>query len=242
LNYVSPLGAALLDCELYLPQEWTNNPNRRRQALIPDEIQFTPKPQLAQAMLDRSLEMGLPFAWVTGSADYGNDACLRGWLAEKGLPFLFEVSPEIFHLPEHLDSQLAQTGLDGLITNLAKTDWKQLPYEENFAARLPAYEWSMVPIETSYEKPGWQNWLLVRRNPAQPLELKYFLVFGAAATTLRELVRIESQRWLRETAWQTLRSKIGLDQYEVRSWQGWYRHITLALVAYAYQVTKPIKI
>ena len=80
LSYASPLGHALLDRELYLPQEWTNDRERCRQAGIPEGRRFATKPQLAQQMLARAFAAGVPAQWVTGDSVYGHDRRLRMWL------------------------------------------------------------------------------------------------------------------------------------------------------------------
>jgi SRSO17 transposase len=83
------------------------------------------------------------------------------------------------------------------------------------------------------------HWLLVRRNRSDPKELAYFRAFGPAATALEELVRVAGMRWAIEESFEDAKGSVGLDHYEVRKWQAWYRHITLALLAHAYlEVTR----
>ena len=78
------------------------------------------------------------------------------------------------------------------------------------------------------------HWLLVRRSIAKPEELAYYVCFGPAATSLKELVRVAGMRWSIEECFEEAKGQVGLDQYEVRRWDGWYRHITLAMLAHAY--------
>jgi FOG: Transposase len=76
--------------------------------------------------------------------------------------------------------------------------------------------------------------LLIRRSPAKPDELAYYLTHAPEGTTLTQLVRVAGTRWTIESLFEAAKSGVGLDQYEVRSWTGWHRHITLAMLAHAY--------
>ena len=96
------------------------------------------------------------------------------------------------------------------------------------------YDWAVVAIRPLGE-PGQGYWLLARRSIAQPGELAYFVCFGPAGTALAELVsRVAGTRWAIEECFEEAKGQVGLDQYEVRRWDGWYRHITLAMLAQAY--------
>ena len=83
-------------------------------------------------------------------------------------------------------------------------------------------------------QPGWKRWLLLRRSISDPSEVTAYIAFARAATTLTELVRVAGMRWTVEESIQTAKGEVGLDHYEVRSWTGWYRHMTLALWAQAF--------
>ena len=85
LAYASDKGRTLLDRELYLPQVWAEDRERRREAGVPEEVVFRTKPELAQLMLERALESGVPFGWVAGDEVYGSDRNLRLWLERVGL-------------------------------------------------------------------------------------------------------------------------------------------------------------
>lgn len=83
-------------------------------------------------------------------------------------------------------------------------------------------------------EPEWEHWLLVRRSLDDPTELAYYVVFAPAGTPLEELVRVAGRRWTIETAFEAAKQEAGLDEYEVRSWSGGYRHITLSMLAHAF--------
>ncbi len=83
-------------------------------------------------------------------------------------------------------------------------------------------------------EPGKGHRLLVRRSVAKPAELAYYVCYGPSGTALEELVRVAGRRWTIEECFEEAKGQVGLDQYEVRRWDGWYRHITLAILAHAY--------
>ena len=83
-------------------------------------------------------------------------------------------------------------------------------------------------------EPGRDHWLLVRRSIAKLGELAYYVCSGPAGTTLPGLARVAGTRWTIEECFEEAKGQVGLDQYEVRRWEGWYRHITLAMLAHAY--------
>jgi len=81
--------------------------------------------------------------------------------------------------------------------------------------------------------PQWRRWLLVRRSCSDPREMRAYVVFAPQDSMLAEVVRVAGMRWTIESDFEASKGEVGLDHYEVRSWTGWYRHITLALWALA---------
>jgi SRSO17 transposase len=87
--------------------------------------------------------------------------------------------------------------------------------------------------------PQWRRWLLVRRHVSDPTALWTYVVFAPQATTLEDVVRVAGSQWTMEQLFEAAKGEVGLDHYEVRSWTGWYRHITLALWALALLTVLP---
>jgi hypothetical protein len=94
------------------------------------------------------------------------------------------------------------------------------------------YDYCWLPLAAPLA-PGWRRWLLVRRSLSTPTELTAYVVFAPHATPLQQVVRVAGSRWTVESGVEEAKGEVGLDQYEVRSWTGWYRHITLAMWALA---------
>lgn len=232
LVYAGAYGATFLDRELYLPKSWTDDRERCRAAGIPDEVAFQTKPQLAQAMLARALDDGVPAGWVTGDEVYGSDRVLRRWLEEREQPFVLAVRRnELLWVwtPEYGPEQYAA---DELAAALSAEDWERLSAGDGEKGpRL--YDWAGIPIRPLREA-GWAHWLLVRRRLTVPGELAYYVCFAPVDTPLARLVQVAGRRWPIEVCFESGKGEVGLDQYQVRKWASWYRHITLALLAHAY--------
>src|SRR3954464_6377328 len=229
LAYASARGRTFLDRELYLPKERAADRERRQEAAGPDTVAFRTKPQLARAMLERALDAGVPAAWVTGDEIYGGDRRLRLWLEERQMPHVLAVKSTG---PLWTRPSWRQVAAKTLAAAIPAGEWERLSAGEG--AKGPrVYDWARVPIRALPE-PGWDYWLLVRRSVADPTELAYYVCFCPAGTPLAELVRVAGSRWAIEESFETAKGEVGLDHYEVRRWPGWYRHITLALLAHAY--------
>jgi len=94
------------------------------------------------------------------------------------------------------------------------------------------YDWAYLPHRGA--APGWRMGLLIRRSTAKPDELAFYLTHAPEQTTLARLVRVAGTRWAIESCFEAAKGEVGLDDYEVRSWTGWHRHVTLAMLAHAY--------
>ena len=198
---------------------------------MPEGTGFRTKPQLAQLMLERALESGVPFAWVTGDEVYGSDRRLRVWLERVGIPHVLAIktNEKLWALT---NKGPLQVRADRLASGVDETGWVRCSAGDG--AKGPrVYDWTAVDIRPLRE-PGKGYWLLARRSIAKPGELVYYVCYGPAGTTLEELVRVAGIRWTIEECFEEAKGQVGLDQYEVRKWEGWYRHITLAMLAHAY--------
>ncbi len=227
--YSTSKGHVLLDRELYLPQEWTLDWPRRREAGIPDAVEFATQPELAQRMLERLSASGVEAAWVTGDSVYGGSGPLRAWLESQQRAYVLALALNdgvdlpwngvTYHLP-----------VQEVITHAVKT-WHRMSAGQG--AKGPRwYDWALVPL--AKPKAGWGHWLLVRRSLTEPDKLAAYLVFAPEGTLFETMVAVAGRRWTVEESLELGKGEVGLDQYEVRHWVGWYRHITLCMLALAY--------
>ncbi len=227
LSYASEHGHALLDRELYLPKSWVDDQERCREAHVPDSVTFATKPELAQRMLERTLDAGLPAAWVVGDTVYGSARLLRTALEERALAYALAVTCK-----EQVEVQGVRKRVDQLAQALTREDWQIL--SAGAGSKGPRlFAWARIELTTS-ETSGWQHWLLVRRSleeGVKPAEMAYVLVFAPTGTSLEEMVEAFGARWSVEQCFEEAKGEVGLDEYEVRSWHGWFRHITLSMLA-----------
>jgi SRSO17 transposase len=231
LGYASAKGRAGLDRALYLPQEWAADAERRAAAGVPEEITFQTKPQLALAMLTRALEGGVPAAWVTADEVYGGDGAFRRALADRGQAYVLAVkrTQTVSTFPPL--QPIGYWHADELATRQPAAAWQRLSCGEG-AQGERLYDWLDVELRPGL-RAGWVHGLLVRRSVSTPDELAYYLVYAPTGRSVEEIVRVAGTRWSIETFFKQAKGQVGLDHYEVRSWQGWHRHMTLALWALA---------
>jgi SRSO17 transposase len=222
----SRLGYALLDRELYRPEEWTNDRERCRSAGIPDDRDFATKPQLAQQRLARAFAAGMTAQGVTGDRVYGQARQLRMWLEGRPQAYVLAVSGQ-----EYVRLGGRQRQVKTLVASLPPQGWTRLSAGDG--TKGPRwYDWRWQSLAEPPD-PGWRRWLLVRRRLSVPMKLTAYLVFAPHNTTLAETVQVAGTRWTIESGFAATTGEVGLDDDEVRSWTGWYRHITLAMWAYA---------
>src|SRR5260370_539221 len=232
LSYVTANGHTLIDRELYRPLDWCEDRDRCRAAGIPDDrSRFQTKPELAQKMIERIFRIRIPIGWVVADTVYGGNLDLRTWLEVHGYPYVMAVAcnePVGFQTPTGRRREEAAL-VEAFV--LHDGDWQRLSMSEGTKGpRL--FDWAIVPMLHQWEDDG-RHWLLIRRSLADPSEKAYYFVFAPPGTTLQEMVKAIGARWHVEEHFENAKD-IGLDHYEVRSFIGWYRHITLVLVALAY--------
>jgi SRSO17 transposase len=236
LAYASARGRAFIDRELYLPRSWTNDPTRCLAARVPEEVGFRTKPQLARVMLERALDAGVPASWVTADEVYGGDPALRGWLEDRALSYVLAVKGS-----EPLGTatqRSARATAIQLAASMPVEQWVACSAGHGAKGRR-LYDWARVELAAPAAA-GCQRWLLVRRSRRDE-ELAFYACSGPAETSLLGLVRVAGTRWAVEEGFQQAKNEVGLDHYEVRRWPGWYRHITLALLAHAFLVVTRAK-
>jgi SRSO17 transposase len=231
LGYATSAGRTFLDRELYLPAAWIDDRDRCREAGVPDAVDFATKPTLAIGMLARALDAAVPAGWVTADEVYGQHYRLRASLEQRRMPYVLAV-PVTQRVIAAADGKPIECRADALIAHLPAQAWKKLSAGDG--AKGPRlYHWARVAIRP-LEDPAMGYWLLARRSLTDPTDLAYYLCYGPPSTPLRELVRVAGTRWAIEETFQSAKGQVGLDQYQVRRNDAWYRHITLVMLAHAF--------
>jgi SRSO17 transposase len=227
LAYASRRGAAFVDRWLYLPESWTNDRARCRAVGIPDTEPFATKPQMALVMLQDAVAAGVPFRWVTGDSVYGDFRTIRLWLETLPKGYVMAVSGK-----ETVTKNWHTHRVSTFVKKPPSEGWERLSAGDG--AKGPRlYDWVRIPLQTPLVE-GWSRWLLLRRSISDPSDITAYVCFAPSETTLAALVQVAGRRWTIEACFEAAKGEVGLDHYEVRSWQGWYRHITLACLAHAF--------
>jgi SRSO17 transposase len=223
LSYASPHGRALIDRRVYLPRSWTDDRRRCAAAGVPPEVGFAAKPELALEMITEAVAARTPAAWVAADEVYGGNGAFRAGVAGLGLGYVLAVSCD-HRIP-------------------AFPGGKRRLRADHIAAALPAGAWHRISAGTGAKGPRWYDWawacahqpghsLLIRRGSNG--ELAFYRCWSPAPVTLATLARIAGTRWAVEEGFQAAKSQAGLDHYQVRTWAGWHRHVTLAMLALAF--------
>jgi SRSO17 transposase len=226
LGYATAKGRALLDRALYLPKEWANDADRRKEAGVPEAVGFATKILLARRMVERAVAAGVPARWVAADAVYGSDYHFRLTAENLGLGYVAGVRADFA-----VFSGFRQVRAKALLAEVPADAWHRLSC--GAGAKGPRlYDWAALRANCP-EPETYSRWLLIRRSVTDPTDVAYFACGGPPATTLEELVRIAGARWAIEDLFELAKGDCGLDEYEVRSWAGWHRHVTLSLFALA---------
>jgi SRSO17 transposase len=254
LSYATKDAHVFLDRRLYLPEVWAADRPRRAEARVPEELGFATKPQQAMTMLEQAWEHGVPMRWVTGDEVYGDSPRLRETIQQHGRFYVLAVSANTRVWTERPEVEEPQEQTDGrprralrvakgapkarmvseVIASLPKSAWKRLAVVEGEKGMI-TYHWARVRVVESRDQlPGPDVWLLARRSQAAPDKLAYYLAYAPSKTSLETLVQVASTRYTVEQCIEEAKGEAGLDEYEVRFWHSWYRHITLSIMAHAW--------
>jgi SRSO17 transposase len=240
--YVADKGPAFIDRRLYLPKDWTDQPDRRRAAHVPEAVRFATKPRLAVGMIERAIQAGVPFAWTAADSVYGVGE-VEKVLRQAGKGYVLGVTGT-----HHFRSWGKKPGWSGTAETIAAS----LP--PSAYVRLSAgdgtkgprlYDWAYLELadlelaDLEAEDVGcagspevWTGGLLIRRSLADQ-SLAFLTTWCSQGTPLEVLVRVEGRRWAIEDAFETAKNELGLDHHETRSWHGWHRHVSLVMLAFA---------
>ena len=226
-HYATGRGRTLIDRRLYLPTSWTDDRDRCRRAGIDDHVAFETKVAMAKAMVRRAIADKVPFSWVTADAAYGYS---KGWRFELEQADVFHVMATTRH-----DTVVTRWSIDhpvhDLFPGLSRQKWKRRSCGEGAHGRR-IFDWARVEVRP-WHREDRRHWVLARRSVSRPEEISYYIAYCPADTTLDELIRIAGSRWAVEECFQTAKQECGLDDYQVRRYPGWHRHMTLAMAAHA---------
>lgn len=193
---------------------------------MPDDRDVATKPHLAQPRLARAFAAGMPAPWVTGDRGYGPARQRRRWLAGRPQAYVLAVSGQAYVRVGGRQRQVKT-----LVASRPPQGWTRLSAGDGTTGpRWDDWRWRSL-VEPP--EPGWRRWLLVRRRLSVPTQLTASMVLAPQDTTVAETVQGAGTRGTIDSGVAAPKGEVGLDDYEVRSWTGWSRHLTLAMWAYA---------
>ena len=236
---------APIDFQLYLPASWANDPARRKEARIPEQVQFKTKPDLALDMIRRAVDDGIPPGVVLADSAYGTSRAFRQGVRSLGLDYAVgvdprttvclvgEQSPPLGNVVSVLELALGIHERGGFRRSVWRKGTKE-DLSARFALRrvitaedknVPAAQWEYL-------------WLLIEWRDGEKEPSNYFLSSLPASTTKRVLIRTVMQRWRTERVYEDLKGELGLDHFEGRRFPGWHHHVSVVLCCYAFIIAE----
>jgi len=231
LVYAAEGSHAFLDRRLYMPKSWCNDPSRLEHAKVPSDVVCKTKPELAAEMLHHAWEADIPMRWVLGDEVYGNSSALRDAVAQSGRLYILAVACHMTLFPVE-EGEMDQTA--SRVAQWLPESWHRLTVSGGEKGPR-VYDWGCERVvETRDGNRGPERWLLARRSVKTPTEIAYYFSNAPQDTPLQELSEIASQRYRIEQSFREAKSETGLDEYQVRHWHSWHRHITMSMMAHAW--------
>ena len=226
MNYAVNDKFCCIDRKLYIPKQWTDDKERCSKAGIPKEYQFRTKTEMALEMIKRAYENGIPFQWVAGDSVYGADSRIQKYLEEKDKKYMFAVSGK-----EYVWIGLRQYSVKEIKGQLDEEKWVRIS-TGNGTKGEKIFEWQYTEVNCSIE--NHRKYLIFRRSLTDNSQIRGYIVYGSCETKIEEFVKTAGIRWTIEMNFAEMKGETGLDQYEVRSYDGWHKHITLSCLAHAF--------
>jgi SRSO17 transposase len=224
-------GTGFLDRRLYLPRAWCEDAERRERAHIPDDITFQTKPDIAQELLARAWSEGIRSRYVTGDTLYGNSPGLRGFIAAQNRIYVLAIGSH-----HHADLHGQRQSLPEIASTLSNHDWESIAVTISETGPV-WYDWQAVRV-TLNKTDTHEQWLLIRRSVHdETSDLDFFVSNAPPDTPLADLVMVASMRHEIEQVFEEAKDQLGLADYEVRTWHGWHRHMTLCFLAHTWLMT-----
>lgn len=246
--------------QLYLPEVWANDPERRRKAGVPEDVRFQTKPEIALAQFRSLLDEDVPRGVVLADAAYGNDHGFRAELETVGLQYVVGIQsstsvwpPGAAPLPPRArnatgrpasllrrDKHHQPLSVKELALCLSPGDWRRVSWREGTRGTMHS-RFTRLRVRVAHRdywrsEPHPEQWLLIEWPKTEKEPTKYWLSNLPESIPLRQLVALGKQRWIIERDYQELKQELGLGHFEGRGWRGFHHHATLAIAAYGFLV------
>lgn len=249
------VDASLINARLYLPQEWTNDPDRCRKAGVPAEcLVFKTKDEIALEMVEHAREQDVQFGWVGADAGYGKGLTFMKELHSMGEIFMVDVHSDFFifikqpkpYLPEKEPDTRGRTPtryvvdekpvrVDDWVKGQPKAAWKRQSIREGTKGLL---QYDVLTQRIWVWEQGTNKcyhwYVVVRRDPITQSDLKYSFCNAAKDLSTSKLACMQAQRYWIERTFEDAKSECGMADYEARGWDSWHHHMALVLMAQSF--------
>jgi SRSO17 transposase len=224
LAYVTPdRDRVLIDRRLYLPKKtWVADPARCAKAGVPPDVGFQTRPEQVRDMITSARANGVPFGWFTADEEFGQNPALCSWLETERIPYVMAVPKNT----QFTDTRGATQVCEKIAKRLRRNAWTRRSCGIGTKG-FRVYDWTLIDTAD----PDIQY--LFRRS-LDGKELAYYRCYNPDHARIGELVNVAGARWPIEECFGTAKGKMGLDNYQVRTWHPWHRHITLAMLAHTF--------
>jgi SRSO17 transposase len=235
-----------IDFDLFMPEDWANDMERRKAAKIPAELEYRPKWKMALDMIDRAIEAGIPRGVLLADADYGNKTDFRDALDERGLTYAVGVHNNTMVRRVKGTGSRRRLGermsVEELAFKLHEKQIRKVSWREGTQATLHA-KFAVVRVEPVPGKgePRREQWLVIEWPEGDHLPHGYTLSTLPADISYKQLIRSIKERWRTERVYQDLKGELGLDHFEGRTYTGWHHHVTVVLACFAFMVAEQMR-
>jgi len=250
---VTPGGTALLDAQLFLPEEWIKDSGRRKKTRVPPGVKFRSKPQIASEMIRRTRALGkVRLDWIVADALYGDSGEFLDALEAMGQRYLVEVKKNTLVWTVDPATLPGATPGPKRRKKLGSYRYREVLSVREIAAAVPAESWRMLKLREGakgplvcefvalrvwamrHNRPGPAIWLLLRRSLEQTAEVKYYVSNAGAETPWEQMAQVSGGRWYVEEFFEDGKMHLGMADYETRSWTSWHHHMALVGLAHLY--------
>ena len=231
-----------IDFELYLPHCWVDDPDRRAEARIPEDVLFKTKPDLALDMIRRARADGVPKGVLLADTSYGNSTEFRKELRSLKLRYAVGVEPQTNVTLVNRESRPRGEAVsvhDLAFTIRDRGGFRRCTWRKGTKNDLTA-RFALRRVVTSHDGPDPQ-WLLIEWRDDEPEPANYFLSTLPEKMTKKQLIRVVMQRWRTERIYEDLKGELGLDHFEGRRFPGWHHHVSVALCCYAFIIAERVR-
>lgn len=236
-----------VDFELYLPECWTEDAGRRREARIPDNVTFKTKTELAIDLIKRAKENGIPGNVMLADSAYGDSTDFRNSVRELGFDFAVGVLPTlgVVRLDRNDRINTKPQSVAGVVASLPKKAFRRVTWRDGTKSKLSS-RFCFVRVQTTHDdgvplavrEP---LWLVAEWPEGETKPQKFVLTTLPRRMSKKEIVRLLKERWRTERMYEDLKGELGLDHFEGRSFPGWHHHVSVVLCCYAFVVAERVR-